>query len=159
MKTILEPLTIAANVTQATSTRLDHVLVMVGLLYHTFSQSDISDASWTAVLSSLEQHWAKSDQYTFIAVVFFDASFWHHLFIKDNLALSPAGLYLILTHLFKCVFPQVDFRPNDFVHTKEVYLYDKGERVFSLQAMMLQEIEEGVTINVSKIILNMLKYI
>ena len=153
MKTILEPLAVAANVTQAADTRLDHVAVMLGKLYHIFSHQDVPDSARTAIHSSLERRWAKSDQDAFIAAVFFNPFYRHHLFNKDEMALKPMGLYSMLKRLFTRVFPDIIFQSGNFMHALEVYSSDPQKGVFSHESMMLQEVEEGVTMNVSELLI------
>jgi hypothetical protein len=68
----LEPLAIAANITQATFCRLDQVLITFGRLYMTFAL-DANDYDPSerplreAILESLERRWNCSDQLPFIA--------------------------------------------------------------------------------------------
>jgi len=67
----LEPLTIAANITQASNTRLYHVLMTLANLYRIYSNlnpikdSDVRDK----ILASLEKRWAAADQEPFIAAI------------------------------------------------------------------------------------------
>ncbi|KDN49419.1 hypothetical protein RSAG8_02121, partial [Rhizoctonia solani AG-8 WAC10335] len=55
LKINLEPLAIAANVAQAPTTRLDHILIELGRLYFTFSRFNMSPAVMACVLNSLER--------------------------------------------------------------------------------------------------------
>lgn len=45
VQAILEPLAIAANVTQASHTRLDHVLITLGNLFRLYTEANIDEAS------------------------------------------------------------------------------------------------------------------
>ena len=68
---ILEPLAIAANVAQASHTRLDHVLLMLGNLVRIFSQNlEFDEDLRLGVLASLEKRWKKADQDVFITAMF-----------------------------------------------------------------------------------------
>ncbi|CAE6467687.1 unnamed protein product, partial [Rhizoctonia solani] len=57
LKLYLEPLAIAANVSQASATRLDHILIELGRLYHAFSQLGFNPKIREIVLESLERRW------------------------------------------------------------------------------------------------------
>jgi hypothetical protein len=43
MQTILEPLAIANNVTQATNTRIDHVAITLGNLYRIYNNANLEE--------------------------------------------------------------------------------------------------------------------
>jgi len=68
---ILEPLAIAANVAQASGTRLDHVLLMLGNLVRIFSleECNFDEDLKAGIISSLEKRWKKADQDVFITAV------------------------------------------------------------------------------------------
>jgi len=71
MKSDLEPLAIAANITQAAFCRLDTVLLTFGFLvmqYQKMMDADNLTAS-TSIIASLEKRWAAADQDIFIATV------------------------------------------------------------------------------------------
>ncbi len=71
MKVHLEPLAIAAQITQAANTRLDQVLLIFSFLYtHFASLSDkdpIDKLACDSICLSLNKHWLKFDQDVFIA--------------------------------------------------------------------------------------------
>ena len=71
MKLHLEPLAIAANVTQAAFCRLDTVLLTFGFLVMQYQQMKDKDdlAASASIISSLEKCWAAADQDIFIATV------------------------------------------------------------------------------------------
>lgn len=80
MERHLEPLAIAANITQAAHCRLDTVLLTFGSLvarYQAMTGPEDATAR-TAILNSLEKRWLAADQDVFIATVivnpFFQAS-------------------------------------------------------------------------------------
>ena len=52
---ILEPLAIAANVTQAAYTCLDHVLLTLGNLYQTYSHPELDRAVADKITNSLQK--------------------------------------------------------------------------------------------------------
>lgn len=72
----LEPLAIAANITQASNTRLYHVLTTLANLYRIYSNlSSAEDLEVRdKVLASLEKRWAAADQDPFIAAVVLNPS-------------------------------------------------------------------------------------
>ncbi|KAF9058366.1 hypothetical protein BDP27DRAFT_1151824, partial [Rhodocollybia butyracea] len=69
IKNHLEPLAIAANITQSAFCRLYQVLLTLGSLYMHFQRlTDPLDVDIrTAVLKSIEGRWKKTDQEVFIA--------------------------------------------------------------------------------------------
>ncbi|SJL01174.1 uncharacterized protein ARMOST_04492 [Armillaria ostoyae] len=74
IKLHLEPLAIAANITQSAFCRLDQVLLTLGSLFIHYSKSlsatDMGERYVRyALLSSIERRWGKSDQEVFIAAV------------------------------------------------------------------------------------------
>jgi len=78
MKLHLEPLAIAANVTQAAFCCLDTVLLTFGFLvmqYRRMADKDDSIAS-AMIISSLEKCWMAADQDIFIAAVIVNPFFW-----------------------------------------------------------------------------------
>ncbi|QRW18642.1 hypothetical protein RhiXN_00048 [Rhizoctonia solani] len=79
LKLYLEPLAIAANVSQAATTRLDHILVELGRLYYTFSNLGFNPKIRECVLESLERRWGKADQDPFIL-----ARVFRRVFCKEN---------------------------------------------------------------------------
>ncbi|KAL6302503.1 ribonuclease H-like domain-containing protein [Sparassis latifolia] len=72
IRTHLEPLAIAMNITQAPHTRLDHVLLTLANLYRIYSSPDTEDQVQSKILDSLEKRWKKADQDVFILAVFFN---------------------------------------------------------------------------------------
>jgi hypothetical protein len=70
LKHYLEPLAIAANISQAPTTWLDHILVELGRLYHTYSVQGLDPKVQQCILASLERQWSKTNQDPFILAVF-----------------------------------------------------------------------------------------
>jgi hypothetical protein len=66
---VLEPLAIAANVTQANHARLDTVLITLGALYWTYSSAEFTEEVRTVVHASLEKRWKAVDQPVYIMAV------------------------------------------------------------------------------------------
>ncbi|EUC57191.1 NUDIX domain protein, partial [Rhizoctonia solani AG-3 Rhs1AP] len=106
LKLYLEPLAIAANVSQAPTTRLDHVLIELGRLYYTFSKFAFNPAIIKCVLESLERRWGKADQDAFILAVFLNPFIRARLFNPRNTLLNRWGLYGIVKRVFRRVFRQ-----------------------------------------------------
>jgi hypothetical protein len=101
----LEPLAIAANITQASNTRLYHVLTTLGNLYRIYSNLDqIEDSDVrNKVLASLEKRWAAADQAPFVAAVLLNPFLRGDFFGRD-IALTPIGLCNMLKRLQFRVF-------------------------------------------------------
>jgi hypothetical protein len=66
IKEILEPLAIANNVTQACYTRLDHIGLALGNLYHIYNTPSLEAPIHDCILGSLEKRWRAADQDVFI---------------------------------------------------------------------------------------------
>ncbi|KAI0072875.1 hypothetical protein K474DRAFT_1650318 [Panus rudis PR-1116 ss-1] len=66
IKTHLEPLAIAANVSQSTSTRLDQVLLMLANLYRIYGTTTLDEHVRSTIHGSLEKRWKKADQDIYI---------------------------------------------------------------------------------------------
>ena len=101
----LEPLAIAANITQASNTRLYHVLTTLANLYRIYSNLDSVDDSDVrdGILNSLEKRWAAADQEPFIAAVVLNP-FLRGDFLGRDIALTPIGLCNMLKRLQLRVF-------------------------------------------------------
>lgn len=128
---ILEPLAIAANVTQAAYTRLDHVLLTLGNLYQTYSHPELDRAVADKITNSLQKRWGKADQDVFILAVFFNPYIRHNCF---NLpVLTRAHMYDIAARVLKRIFGLKD--DIDFLRAFEDYFDASGE--FSSQNMRL----------------------
>lgn len=72
MKTYLEPLAVAANVTQAAHTRPDHVLLTLANLFRIYTAPHLERVIRSRVTESLERRWRAADQDVFILTVFFN---------------------------------------------------------------------------------------
>ncbi len=93
-----------ANITQASTTRLNHVLTTLGNLYRIYSDARLEDAVRTKVLASLEKRWAAADQEPFIAAVVLNPFLRGTCFSHANGVLTPIGLYNILKRLHLRIF-------------------------------------------------------
>ena len=69
MQIHLEPLARAQNVMQATDTRMDHVLLILGQLYFNYKHPNIEGVVHEKIHLSLEMRWQKCDQEVFIMAV------------------------------------------------------------------------------------------
>lgn len=131
IQSILEPLAIAANITQATHTRLDHVLLTLGNLYQIYSHPDLDPAVADKITGSLQKRWAKADQDIFILAVFFNPYIRHNCFNLS--ALTRAHMYDIAAQALKRIFDLKD--DLDFLQAFEDYF--DSSREFSAQSMRL----------------------
>ncbi|KAF8262861.1 hypothetical protein EI94DRAFT_1460687, partial [Lactarius quietus] len=93
-------LAIAANITQASTTHLDHVLTTLGNLFRIHSDAQLEDA----VLASLEKRWAAADQDPFIVAVILNPYLCGKCFSHANSLLTPIRLCNMLKHLHLRVF-------------------------------------------------------
>ena len=108
IKQHLEPLAIAANVTQSAFCRVDEVLLTFGALVMDYT--DLRDnrggdlTACNAVLSSLEKRWANTDQDVFIAAVVLNP-FFKHMPFKPLRRFQPANIYSLFVTLWNRFFP------------------------------------------------------
>lgn len=108
MKLHLQPLAIAANVTQAAFCCLDTVLLTFGFLIMQYQRmADEADhAASMAIISSLKKRWAAADQDIFIATVIINP-----FFRADPFARHPrfviAGIIELLGRLYTRFFQEV----------------------------------------------------
>jgi len=144
----LEPLAIAANVTQASHTRLYHVLTTLANLYRIYSDlgPDSEDLEVRAeVLASLKKRWAAADQDPFISAVILNPFLRGDFLARRHIALTPIGLCNMLKRLHSCVF-RVDV-DSDFHATFMDYL-NKHDK-FSPECMGLTDWTNMAKKNVS----------
>ncbi|KDQ14399.1 hypothetical protein BOTBODRAFT_90844, partial [Botryobasidium botryosum FD-172 SS1] len=110
MKSHLQPLAIAANITQAANARLDQVLLTFGVLVKTFSALTAADAgARDAVLLSIEKRWSKSDQDVFIAALVLNPTIKAGP-LKHSSKFNSAEIYALFVRLWVRFFrePQPD---------------------------------------------------
>lgn len=103
MKKHLEPLALAACITQTAHCRLDQVLLVFGLLYTEYQQlinEGDDSAGIKAILDSIESRWAKCDQEVFIAAVILNPIYKTAPFANLPI-LNLAGIYALLCRLWK----------------------------------------------------------
>ncbi len=129
----LRPLAISANIFQAPTCRLDHVLLTLGNLVDFFVTLPPQDWRVTeTVVQSIETRWKKTDQELFILGVFFNPFIRARYFNKT--ALPQMGLFHITRRAFLRLFPDTPV-DGDFLKTfQEYYL---GISKFSDQYMCL----------------------
>jgi hypothetical protein len=107
MKLHLQPLAIAANVTQAAFCRLDTVLLTFGFLIMQYQQmtDEADDVASTSIISSLEKRWAAADQDIFIATVIVNPFFQAHPFGRHS-RFVVGGIIDLLEHLYTRFFQE-----------------------------------------------------
>ncbi|CUA69542.1 hypothetical protein RSOLAG22IIIB_08550 [Rhizoctonia solani] len=104
LKVYLEPLAIAANVAQAPTTRLDHILIELGRLYYTFSRFPMNSAVMACILNSLGLRWGKSDQDPAIVAVVLNPYIRIGVFSRRNPLLNSTSLYGAAKRVFRRLF-------------------------------------------------------
>jgi hypothetical protein len=128
MKRHLEPLTIAANITQALFCHLDTVLLTFGFLlmqYRHLTDDEDLDAV-AAIMESLKWCWAIADQQIFISAVivnpFYQGQPFTQLYFLNN-----TGIHALLSHLWTCFYQTM---PSQEFHTELTeYLTHPGHYV------------------------------
>lgn len=106
----LEPLAIAANITQASFCRLDQVLLTFGFLVMRYKDEKMNqdEIGRSAIIKSLETRWSKCDQEVFVAAVIVNP-FYQTLPFNVNdgelsLWLTRAELRALFSRLFRRFF-------------------------------------------------------
>lgn len=126
MERHLEPLAIAANITQAAHCRLDTVLLTFGSLVARYrvmlNPEDI--VGCTAILKSLEKRWLAADQAVFIAAVIVNPFFWATPFAPSPRFIN-AHIKSLLASLYFRFFQS---QPPDVFHSElHDYLMGSGQ--------------------------------
>jgi hypothetical protein len=136
VKTILEPLAIAANITQAPHTRLDHVLLTLGNLFRIYSNPELDNTIRNAILASLEKRWKAADQDVFIVAIFLNPYIRGRCF--NRAAITEANLYNIIARVFERIFLQ----KADINMLKAFTDYARSQGEFSSTNMSLDQMAE-----------------
>ncbi|KAI9058295.1 hypothetical protein FKP32DRAFT_1549847, partial [Trametes sanguinea] len=116
--TYLRPLAVAANITQASDTRLDHVLLTLATLYQSFTARNIDRAA---------------DQDVFILAVFFNPYVRGYCFNRDTL--PPLELVGMARRAYKRFF-NID---TDSSFMQGLLDYSRGAGEFSSERMLLDD--------------------
>jgi hypothetical protein len=122
----LEPLAIAANITQSAFCHLDEVLLTFGSLCMRFNEMASSDGDPTscqAITASIEKRWKTSDQAPFIAAVILNPLLKTSPFCPHP-SLTLASIHQLIQSLFARFFPNEEL-PWLFTDLSE-YLEGKG---------------------------------
>jgi hypothetical protein len=125
MKRHLEPLAIAANITQASFCRIDQVLLTFGFLVMQYrALTDPDDLiGCNAIINSIEQRWAKADQDVFIAAVILNPFFRSSPFAPLP-SFNNAGIHKLFRDLWLRFYSQEP--PLDFTSHADEYLRGTG---------------------------------
>lgn len=121
---------------QANSTRLDHVLLTLGLLYKKYADPSIEVEVRDGIHRSLESRWAKNaDHDVFIMAVFLNPFICSRVFRKGNPALVPLALYNMACRAFTRMFQQ----PPDTGFHSAFWDDHHEQREFSRERMALNK--------------------
>lgn len=126
MKHHLEPLAVAANITQASFCRLDQVLMTFGYLVMQYiNMTDAKDQKGRdAILQSIEAHWARADQEIFIAAVILNPFFQSTPFAAHR-CFTNAGIHSMIDRLWKQFYDGSEPPPELHQQTRD-YLNRTG---------------------------------
>ncbi|KAG8740227.1 hypothetical protein FRC11_000329, partial [Ceratobasidium sp. 423] len=136
----LEPLSIAAHITEGTSTRLDQVLLTLGSLYRIYSSMTGPDESiGTALCSALMRRWAAFDQDIFILAVFLNPYLRGDLFkIRlDSGDFLCAGFITLIIRVWKRLFGRNEDPDSGFLKACLDYYNRSVSSIFSDATMNL----------------------
>ena len=129
----LEPLAIAANITQQSFCRLDQVLLTFGFLMMKYQDPKMNQdpRACQAIRGSIEAWWAKADQEVFIAAVLVNP-FYRMLPFQLLTCFSMAKVWALFTRLYRRFFlnePPLEFiaQANEFLDGWEFFNTIKTE--------------------------------
>ena len=105
MKRHLEPLAVAANVSQSSRCCLDQVLLTFRYLVMQYREMTDPDNRRGAqvIMNSIEKHWAAADQENFITAVILNPFYQNSPFAPLHF-LNNAGIHALLNHLWTCFY-------------------------------------------------------
>lgn len=134
----LGPLTIAAHITQGSSTRLDHVLLTLANLYRIYSNLPASEAEvGLGLCASIEKRWAACDQDVFILAVFLNPYIRADLFKQSDSTFNPAGFTTLVIRVWARLFQRsADSAPHGLY--RAVVDYHARKEEFSDKRMHLE---------------------
>lgn len=137
VKLVLEPLSIAANITQGSHTRLDHVLLTLGNLYRIYTDPTLDHGIRAGILGSLEKRWKQADQEVFIVALLLNPYLRGQCF--NPLALTERALYTIVERVFERLFSV----PADlnFLKAFSDYFKNAASSEFSKESMSLDKMK------------------
>ncbi|KAG6917691.1 hypothetical protein DXG01_001461 [Tephrocybe rancida] len=138
IKDHLEPLAIAANVTQSDNTRLDVIVITLANLYRVFSDSThgFDESISATVLASLEKRWANADRPIFILAIVLNPYICAMFFANDSPFCSFITLWKLVANAYKRLL-NTDQEPNhEFCTAFNHYLNRLGD--WSDESMSLQ---------------------
>lgn len=148
LKIYLEPLAIAANVAQAPTTRLDHILIELGRLYYTFSRLSMNSAVQACILNSMELRWGKCDQDPHIVSVVLNPYLRLGVFNPENTLLNRSSLYGAAKRVFRRLF-----RKDNDLEMHEAFMdYLAGKNEFHPDRWDFQELRALYEQSVSSIL-------
>ncbi|CAE6515560.1 unnamed protein product [Rhizoctonia solani] len=103
----LAPLAIASHITQAASTRLDHVLLTLAHMYHVYSTMTPTETEiCKAICTLIEKRWSACDQDICILAVFLNPFIRADLFPKSNIDFNPASIFTLVLRVWARLFQQ-----------------------------------------------------
>lgn len=137
----LEPLAIAANVTQSDFARLDVVLLTLANLFFTFSNPEIEATVRIGIHESLEKRWKKADQPVFLLAVVFNPYIRTRCFHPNSPFKLMRGLWPLVKKTFRRFFDQ----DPDSAFRQSFANYIAGVGSWSDEAMSLRELKELAT--------------
>ena len=132
LKKQLEPLALAANITQLANVHLDQVLIIFGLLYKEYQALLAKDNSpetrflVQCIIDSIEKCWAKSEQEAFIAALFLNPVYKLGPFAEVDFT-TLAGILHLLKKLYVRFFCELTVAKDQQMYDElQDYLHDTG---------------------------------
>jgi hypothetical protein len=123
----LEPLAIAANVTQADSARLDSVLLTLGNLFFVYRNGDFDPDVRDTILRSLEKRWSQADQPIFILSLILNPYLRQSCFARN----SPFQQFVTVWEMAEKAYTRMFGKPPPLAMRGEFAKYWSHEGVYS----------------------------
>lgn len=134
----LEPLAMAANITQAANVCLDTVALTFTLLYHYFLTLPLETAQdrvaeepiRKAVCATIDKCWLTSDQDVFIAAIILNPTYITKPF-TSSIRFTVGGIHSLMERLYRRFFrtpapPQLLMETQNYIQFRGVYSHMKA---------------------------------
>lgn len=149
IKSHIEPLSIAVNIAQGADARCDQIVLVLGRLYRDYNKlrtvdrtsataaSEDEDHPVTAILQSIEKHWAKVDQDLFISVFILNPFIDCKLRNQANLTVGVimGMIHRLYAHVFKA-----EKCPSDLL--RDLISYENRQGMFADNVWPLEDLRD-----------------
>ncbi|CAA7262560.1 unnamed protein product [Cyclocybe aegerita] len=125
-KHYLEPLAIAANITQASFCHLDQVLITFGYLLKVYLNMNEDPMGHDTIITSLELRWSKADQELFISAIVINPFYCSLPFSENASFMTVTRLESLLSRLWMRLNKSLTPPPTEFTKHAHEFLTETG---------------------------------